>query len=82
MTRNRAIELRGEMYAGSDKLKLAALDVDNYVKLGMLHLDDDEGTPEAALRDVLIASGLRGIQQRFVIDAIHTAGLKVVRKLP
>jgi len=80
MTRDEAIALRSEMYAGSDKLKLAALDVDNYAKLGMLQLDETEGSPEAAMRDVLIAAGLRGIQQRFVLDAIHTAGLKVVRK--
>ena len=82
MTRDEAIALRSEMYGGGQeaRTRLATRDVDSYVKLGMLVLDENDGSPEAALRDVLIAAGLRGIQQRFVIDAIHTAGLKVVRK--
>jgi len=78
MTRDKAIELRGQMYGGSEEARnrLAARDVDNFVALGILRLEPPAG-PEAQFLDVLKSAGIEGIQRRAVIDGIYSAGLVI-----
>lgn len=50
--------------------------------LGVLKLEPERSGPEALLCDVLYSAGLRGIQQRAVIDGITSAGLKLIHRSP
>ncbi|MEH2501193.1 hypothetical protein V1290_000004 [Bradyrhizobium sp. AZCC 1578] len=50
--------------------------------LGLLKIDEPKSSPEAMLCDILYHEGLRGLAQRAVIDAMTSAGLKVVHRTP
>jgi len=82
MTRDKAIELRMDAYAGTEEWRhhCASRDVDNYAALGMLKLDKPGTTPEKLFCEVLTSAGLGGIQQRAVIDGLYSAGLLIVEK--
>lgn len=82
MTRDKAIDLRMGAYSGSDdwRRRMASRDVDDYAALGMLKLDPEDHHPEQVLSDVLSSAGLRGLQQRVVLDGIYAAGLKIIAK--
>ena len=83
MTRDKAIELRMDAYAGIDEWRrhCASRDVDNYAALGMLKLDEPHTTPEKLFCEVLTSAGVvGGIQRRAVIDGLYSAGLMIVEK--
>ena len=80
MTRDKAIELRMDAYHGEHRRAFASQDVDSYVALGMLKLDELNTTPEKMFCEILSSAGLGGIQQRAVIDGLYSAGLMIVEK--
>jgi hypothetical protein len=83
MTRNEAIKIMSQIWGGNRQYDLANSYVDAFIALGMLKLDEPEkSSPEATLCDILYHQGLRGLAQRSVLDAITSAGLKVVHRSP
>lgn len=83
MTRDEAIRVRRAHYVDHSEevaLKWAVADVDSYVALGMLKLDEPKSAGERAV-DAMFERGARGlIAPRHAIEAINMAGLKIVEK--
>ena len=92
MTRDEAIALRSQIYTGSEEFRkqLAGADVDSYVRLGMLKLDEPKSEAEimvshivAALEGRLFMHGcvLHEMTKNDAADialSLRHAGLKIV----
>jgi len=81
MTRDEAIAIRNEIYGGGPNriCDRAVHDVDNYIKLGMLKVDEPKSV-EAKFRDALYEMFPDPLMLRNVRMCLDHAGLKIVEK--
>ena len=81
MTRDEAIAIRRHLgsCSGLGKREFAALEVDNWVALGMLKLDEPKPTNQK-LYGAMIDGGFTASIAAAAIAIIENAGLKIVEK--
>ncbi len=80
MTRDEAIAIRNRKYS-SDPRRIADAavhDIDEWVELGMLKLDEPESI-ESRIHEVMIGASVN-CGAVWLMHALNTAGLKIVEK--